>query len=232
MTKIDVGWIDPGNVTGHFAHSIANQIADMQYFGAFGKVHASIGTSILAAGRNLVVEEFLRGDSDYLWMVDTDMVFNKGHWLKLVTMAEDMDADMVTGLAFIYKQPTGELIPSLFYQGVPDYEPDEYVIMQTLPENGSEIAACGLASALVHRRVFETLEAPRHEGYRWFDQIIMPSGRMSGEDVQFFHRARQAGFTLRVCTEAKTSHIKEVGMGEKEFLKHMELKKVPLSEIM
>jgi hypothetical protein len=212
MTKIDIGWVDPGYVSGHFTHSIIRQAVDMQYFEALGGVHASVGSSLIAAARNSVVDEFLKGDSEWLWFVDSDMVFNIGHWLKLINMADDTGADMVTGLAFIFKQPGSKLLPSAFLEG-----PDGLYLPHDLPENGQELAACGLATVLINRRVFEKLEAPRQASYRWFDQIVFPNGQMSGEDTQFFVRAREAGFSLRISMEATTKHVKETGMGLEEY---------------
>lgn len=226
MERVDIGWVDPGYVSGHFTRAIAKQAVDMEYFGIMGDVHAAHGTSILAKGRNAVVAEFLEGDSDYLWFVDTDMTFSHGHIIDLMNMAKETRADMVTGLAFIFRHGD-QPVPSIFYEGGPPFYPEGTLLLNhgQLPEDGQEIAACGLASALIHRRVFEALEAPRHPDYRWFDQIIMPSGNMSGEDTQFFHRARAAGFILRACTTARTMHIKEVGIGVAEWEKYLELMK-------
>lgn len=192
----------------------------MEYFKALGNIHVSTGVSLLAMGRNELVKMFLKGDSEWLWSVDTDMVFDKGHWLKLVTMAQETGADMVTGLAFMYKN--GALIPSAFYT-MPDGEEFEIGTSNQLPVHGEELAACGMASVLINRRVLEALEAPRHEDYRWFDQIVGKSGRMSGEDTQFFMRAREAGFTLRINTEAETWHMKDFGLGREDFIKQKEL---------
>lgn len=218
--KIDIGWCARDNVHSNFAASIAGQAADMQYFEALGNIHATTGVSLLARGRNLNVVEFLKGDSDWLWAVDTDMMFDKGHWLKLYNMAEETGADMVTGLTFIFHN--GRLIPSLFYENTMDGA----LVKDgnNLPDNGAEVAASGMASVLIHRRVFEGMEPARHPDYRWFDQTLTEQGRMSGEDTHFFTRAREAGYTLRVCTEAETWHMKSVGLGKGDFLKQRELR--------
>jgi GT2 family glycosyltransferase len=218
--KIDVGWIDPGYVTGHFAHSISSSIAQMQYHECFGNVHR-LSSSLPTAGRNLLVDEFLKGDSDWLWMVDADMVFDQGHPMKLWEAASDNDAEMVSGLAFIFwenKQP----VPSYFLE-------DEHgalnIVYNAIPDSACEVAATGLASSLIHRKVFEALTPPRHPKYRWFDQIELIANveGLSGEDTQFFVRAREAGFKLILEPTAETWHVKNVGIGKADFYRFWEL---------
>lgn len=224
--KIDVAWIDPGHTPGHFTHSIAASVADMEYFGCLGKVHR-FGTSMPNLGRNILVRDgFLRGDSEWLWMVDSDMVFDKGHVMKLWQTAMDLDVKMVSGLAFIFKDQEIP-IPSYFLEGGPGtpYPAGELHLINAVPDGPMEVAATGLASSLIHREVFENMQAPRHEEYRWFDQITLPGNpTLSGEDTQFFVRARSLGYRLILEPRALTKHLKYVGIGMPEFERHWELR--------
>lgn len=211
--KIDIAWCDPEFVSGHFAHSLATTIRDMEYHGCAGRVFRHSAPQQNSA-RNANVTEFLEhSDSPWLWMVDADMVVDKGHVMKLWIAANEHEADMVTGLAFIWKE--GRLaVPSIFYE---NDEGEMGQIPRHIPESGTEVAACGLASVLIHRRVFEGLEAPRHPDYRWFDlvpnqDIGINGTEMTGVDVQFFKRARNAGFKLIVEPGAETWHLEDLAV--------------------
>ena len=213
-----MAWIDPGNPDGFFAQRMAEHAADMEYHGCYSRViRASASQPNMA--RNNVVREFLEGDEPWLWTVDADVVTDKGHPMKLWLAAQDYEADMVSGLNFLWKHNT-TVVPAFFYERGQTLE-QRY---NWLPEHGSEIAACALGSVLIHRRVFEAMPPARTEEYRWFD--MLPEGEMGindgtgmvGTDVQFFLRARRLGFKLIAATDAKTTHIELMGVDEAAFI--------------
>lgn len=225
VEQIDVGWIDPGYTTGHFTHSISSSIADMVYFGCFGNVHR-MATSLPALGRNMIVEQgFLPQGADWLWMVDSDMVFDKGHVMKLWHTAQDMGVKIVSGLSFIFKKRS-QPVPSYFIKSDGKFYPkDQLQMMNHIPEEPTIVEATGLASSLIHRDVFEAMQAPRHEDYRWFDQIPLENNpTLSGEDVQFFIRAKELGFDTVLDPNAETWHVKDVGVGKQDFYRFWELR--------
>jgi len=223
---ISIGWIDPGNVEGEFAHSLASVVGAMSYFGCLGEIHRG-SSSRPNASRNMLVQEFLDTDHPWLWMVDSDMVFSEqDHPMRLWSTASEHGADMVSGLTFIFhnfNQPT----PSIFIE----QDGEIARIMNRVPKEPMEIRACGLASVLIHRRVFEALEAPRHSSMRWFDEVELPQAEgISGEDVAFFVRATDLGFKLMIDPEARTQHIKKIGVGYNDFLRFWELREILGSE--
>lgn len=219
---IDVGWSDHGTTAGLFTASIGATIRDMEYFGCMGKIHR-VRSSIPTHSRNEVVRLFLEGEANWLWLVDADMVFDKGHPMKLYQTAIENNVKMVSGLAFIF-QNQNQPIPSIFY-----CDPDNPAMLGLshayLPDKPREVAATGLASALIHREVFETMGPVRDEKYRWFDILedVTNNNGMAGEDVQFFVRARNLGFALFVDPDAETWHIKEIGIGKQDFLNWREM---------
>ena len=224
MEKIDCAWIDPGYVSGNFAWSIASAMADLEYFGSYGAVYR-FATSLPALGRNILVEKFLEGDSEWLWMVDSDMVFDKGHVMKLWETAQDHDVKIVSGLAFIFKDRS-QPIPSYFTEGDGVTFPvGELHLMNVVPDEPQVVVATGLASSLIHRDVFEAMEPARHKDYRWFDQIFLPGNTaLSGEDTQFFIRAREIGFETVLDPKAETWHMKYVGVGRADFDRFWEIR--------
>lgn len=216
--KIAVAWIDPEYVTGFFAHEIAKQIADLEYHGALGEI-IRVSASQPNMARNNVVREFLATDNEWLWTVDADQLHDKGHPMKLWLAAQDYEADMVAGLLFLWKE-NQYVVPAYFFEDGKVLRMD----YNRLPEHGSEIAASGLGSVLIHRRVFEAMPPARTEEYHWFD--VLPEREMGidgdgmvGTDVQFFLRARRLGFKLIAATEAKTSHLEFMGVNEDAWVK-------------
>jgi hypothetical protein len=168
----------------------------------------------------MVIAEFLTTDSEWLWMVDSDMVFSeRDHPMRLWATASEHGADMVSALNFIFhnaNQPT----PSIFTESKGKIGR----VMNKVPTKPMEIRACGLASVLIHRRVFEAMGAPRHKDMRWFDEIPLPQAEgLAGEDVQFFVRATDLGFKLMVDPDARTQHIKKIGIGVDDFHRYWQL---------
>ncbi len=217
--KIDIAWCDPGYTSGHFAHSIASAAADMEYFGTMGKIHR-LSTSLLARGRNVLVDEFLHGDSDWLWCVDSDMAFDKGHVMKLWNTAQDEDVKIVSGLAFIFKNGD-QPVPSYFIRN-----PDSGVlglVYYPIPEVPMTVEATGMASVLIHRDVFFDIEPARHGDYRWFDQTVV-EGKMQGEDVHFHQQAKKAGYKTVLDPNAETWHVKDIGIGRESYDRFWEMK--------
>lgn len=219
--RVDIAWIDPGYTSGHFAHSIAMAAAELQYFGAFGRAHR-MAASIPAAGRNALVAEFLKFDSEWLWMVDADMVFSHGHPIQLLETAQDMGVKIVSGLAFIWRKQE-QPVPSYFLEGDGKFYPtgELHLVENKIPDEPTEVAATGLATSLIHRDVFEAMQPLRDEHYRWFDYPMMPPNQhVMGEDTQFFVRARQLGFDVVLEPRAETWHVKEHGVGRDAFEKY------------
>ena len=220
--RIDVGWIDPDRVHGNFAQNMAVQIRDMEYHGCMGKPFRASAPQPNEARNNLVNQFLTESDSPWFWMVDTDQVFDKGHVMKLWTVANEYGADMVTGLVFIFKEGN-QPVPSLFYTHP---ETGEYWQgADYIPDGPSEVAACGLGSVLVHRKVFEVMQYARHPKRRWFDSLdVTPNDNLDGTDVQFFHRARELGYTLFVEPAAEAWSIEEIGVGRADFERYHELR--------
>lgn len=225
MERIDIGYIDPGYTIGEFAHNLAATAADMSYFGCLGRIHR-VPSSLPALGRNMVVEAFLGGDSEWLWFVDSDMMVDKGHPMKLWHTAQDTGAKIVSGLAFIFEAKT-QPIPSYFLISDGKFYPKgQLQLMNVVPDGPAVVAATGLASTLIHREVFEAMEAPRHRDYRWFDQIPLEDNpTLSGEDTQFFLRAAKLGYVTILDPNAETSHMKTVPVNRQSFDRYWELRR-------
>lgn len=221
--RIDIGFCHPGYVEGRFAASLAATARDLEYHGAMGMIH-QIESSLLVHARNAVVESFLTtSSSPWLWFVDSDMVFDVGHPMKLWEVASEYDVKMVSGLAFIFKDGQ-QPVPSIFYPGDPD--PNELrMAINKIPDGPIKVEATGFASVLIHRDVFEAMQPARHPKHRWFDLLdnITANDGIAGEDVGFFVRAKEFGFDLMINPDAETGHIKAITISRQDFDRYWEL---------
>lgn len=217
--RIDIGWIDPEYVAGEFAHHLAIMVRDMEYHGCAGKIFRHSAPQPIAA-RNALMQEFLdTSDSPWLWLIDADILVDKGHVMKLWLAAQDYEADIVTGLSMIWKERR-LVVPSLFY------EQDDHLILRHnfIPEAGTEVAAAALSTVLIRRKVIETMQAPRTSDCRWFDflpeiEIGITGNEMAGIDVQFFVRARALGFKMIVEPNAVGTSLENLVIGYNEWRK-------------
>lgn len=183
------------------------------------------GTGGIVSARNQAVEQFLaERDSEWLWWVDTDMGFRPDTVDRLLYHADPAKRPVMGGLCFSHyetgvdgmggmrAQPT----PTLFQwvqvgegqQGFTaqlDYPRDQVV----------KVAATGSACILVHRDVFEKLGVA---GPLWYTPLRNPStGQLLSEDLSFSARCAAAGIPVHVHTGVKTTHLKEVWLGEEDY---------------
>jgi hypothetical protein len=69
------------------------------------------------------------------------------------------------------------------------------------------------------------MQPARHGSYRWFDLLLDTTSNegVSGEDTQFFIRAKEIGYDLMINPDAETWHIKEIGIGRSDWERYWEL---------
>lgn len=205
--KITTAWVDPEKVSGWFAQSIAAQTRDMEYFNCAGKILRYSASQQIDA-RNQICRIFTEETDDtWLWFVDADMMFDKGHVMKLWETASEYDVKIVSGLAFIDRE---KAIPSVFYR-----EANKLISLYNyIPKEPTQVAATGMASMLIHRDVLETMQPAREEGRRWFDMLTaedvgVDNTTPMGMDTAFCLRAGNAGFPMMLNPHARTRHLEE-----------------------
>ena len=174
----------------------------------------SIGVTertLVDTARNLLVKEFLATDSEWAFWMDADMVLPKETIVRLLEVAKEKDAKMVTG---IYYQRGNKHFPvcwlrtdttedgsKVLHENPDEYDANEYIGMYALPgpeaKEPFEVRTAGMGCVLIHRSVFETLSFP------WFKFI---DGKCS-EDFYFFVTAGKKGFKLWADPSLDLGHI-------------------------
>ena len=147
---------------------------------------------------NMGIEEMIRVDAAWAWLIGDDHVFPRDVIVKLLRH----DVDIVVPLCAKRGPPFSLVCMNeelgADEQGRPLYRTMEY---RELPDEDSglfEVASAGTAGMLVKRHVFEELGSP------WFSNS---DGFTVNEDMEFCRRAREAGFKILVDPGTAIGHL-------------------------
>lgn len=215
---IMVGFIHPGEVRGEFASSLfitARSIPEVA-----GMAVRQSGPRVGPA-RNQIVREFLHSKMEWLLFIDSDMIWSPDDVKYVASVADKDERPIVGGLCFA--DQAGQLFPTLYAadENGQFHVALEYPIDKVVPVDGT-----GAAFLLVHRRVYEEMQAAEPENrHPWFMDQIMPDGSDRGEDLTFCERATAAGFPIYVDTRAKIAHVKQRYLTEEEYFRQKELQR-------
>ncbi|MFO7294000.1 MAG: glycosyltransferase [Acidimicrobiia bacterium] len=210
-----IAWLSPGTVAHDFCRSLANVIA-AEPDRIAGQIPLPSGPN-LSASRNKVVRMFLNHtDAEWLWMLDSDMVFPPDTLARLLDVADPEESPIVGGLCFGQRTTEGrvEYFTTMFSR----VDGDIYRL-ETWPEDTLlTVAATGTACLLVHRSVFEALKELYPEPLPWFAEEVNEQGGLHSEDVTFCFRAAKAGFPVKVHTGVKIGHVKPRVIDDQTYL--------------
>jgi len=207
-----LGYIHAGDVRAEFMRSVLDVTAGPDADRKIGGVLDATAGSLIAKARNLLVQQFLSTAREWLWMVDTDVVFSQRALPLLAEIADAATSPVVTGVVQIVKAD-GTRFPSVFSLDVlsPGGMRIEPLPMAGWPRSESfTVDACGAACLLVHRSVFAKIAAG--DGPVWFLPIEVDNG-LVGEDVSFCMRAGAVGARPVVAARVLCGHVKPVVIG-------------------
>jgi GT2 family glycosyltransferase len=218
--KVSIGWLDPGQVDGMFAMSIASVYANrLDRIDALLRVEAG---GLLSRGRNELVARFITtSTAEWLLMIDSDEQLSLEAFDKLVGAMHDKDRPIVAGLYFgawpgeFYPQA----VPLIFnrVEGSTRFLP----VMDYPVNKVIRIDSAGTGCLMIHRSVFEAFqaEATPHEGKTWCWFRDMPvNGDWFSEDHFFCARAIELGFPIHAHTGATLPHRKRFWLTEAHHL--------------
>jgi GT2 family glycosyltransferase len=167
--------------------------------------------------RNDMAEVFLdQSDAEWLWIVDSDMGFERDTLQRLLRAADPVERPVVAGLYLAAEQVSSDGLggwqivpyPVVFEWREDDAGVEGFVRLPDVPKDQVVRAAgAGTGCMLVHRTVLEKVGA---SGERWFDQIRYANGQIVSEDLSFCARLRREGIPLHVDTGVRLSHHKSI----------------------
>ena len=217
-----IGYIHPGasasfGIRPEFMASVLSVLHDEGTFSLIGGISEVSAGAVVPLARDVLTLRFLASGCDWLWCVDTDMVFTPGVLAGLWVSADEEKAPVVSAVCPV--QDAGRVWPSAYRLGDEMNGAGELVIerLDTLPEMEGlvQVAACGAACVLIHRGVFDAISRAEEWGTlgRWW-QPIETAQAVLGEDVSFCLRAAASGVPVHVNTNVTTGHVKAVMIGE------------------
>lgn len=193
--------------------------------------------------RNMLVEDFLKSDYEYILFVDSDATWSPRAIERLV----ERERDVICGVFFKRDIPP---VPTIGTDGGSSIEGrrmydfgvtmraikrtvdaaelwEQHVVNDlVLPmERGKDllqIDGCGMHFVLVKREVVERIEKP------WFACTT----RGAGEDFYFCRKVAEAGFDLWCDLTVYTGHINgALNIGLRQFLMYYEGREMPEEEV-
>lgn len=217
--KVVVGYCAGPEVTRPFHRSFV----DLIFYDEIGQRRLRDGGGVLdwesgvnvASARNAICEKFLKESrAEWLWMLDTDMVFRPDTLERLLEHA-DADKSPIVG-ALCFGVDKGQYFPTLY--DLTGTEDDVQFVRYDAwaPDSMMQVFATGAACLLIHRAALEAVRdfQPPHrstpgfsDAFPWFQETDF-NGRVMGEDITFCLRAGTAGLPVHVNTAVQVGHVK------------------------
>ena len=190
-----------------------------------GYVAMKCGTDGLADARNKAVRLFLKENlADWLFWIDTDMGFAADTVERLLAAADPVERPVVGGLAFTQKEEEPDQMggwrcraaPTVFDWTVLDDGQMGFSVHWNYPPDALvRVGGTGAACLLVHRGVFERIEA---EYGTWYDRVPNTTTKqVVSEDLSMCLRAGALSIPVHVHTGVKTTHQKTLWLAEDDY---------------
>jgi glycosyltransferase involved in cell wall biosynthesis len=223
------------NVTYSWHHSMIELIGyDLCHEGRIirgGYVAMKCGADGHADARNKAVKLFLQEDrAEWLFWIDTDMGFAPDTVERLLEAADPLERPMVGGLAFTQREEESDGLggwrcraaPTVFdWTVLDDGQMGFTVRWKYPPDQLTRVGGTGAACALVHRSVFERLEAARAANPKlgfWYDRVPnTTTSQLVSEDLSMCLRAGALDIPIWVHTGVKTTHQKILWLAEDDY---------------
>lgn len=209
-TSVVIAYPCNGNIHVRFHRSI---IALMEYdrFQGWDNLLAEkavVSGANISKARNELVEWFLNEtDGEWLWFIDTDMVFEPDTLPRLLCAAQVAGADVIGGLCCMIDDNDGP-IPTIYQLG--NFGQGEITrVVFDFEENAlMQVAATGGACLLIKRQVLETIRDRTPDNpWPWFSETVI-NGNWVSEDIHFCLLANSCGHPVFVDCTTQIGHAK------------------------
>lgn len=203
--------IDPGEVNGAYTQSLVKMVTySMQFPGLVAGYVRRTGGPRVYAHRDALVRHFLNEtDASWLLQIDSDMVFHHTLLQSLISIADPQDRPIVAGHCYMLRGESGPL-PTMWAEDPNGRGPIDLISQEGYPIGEViEVGATGGACILIHRSVFEKIQATNpNYPFPWYEETLV-GDKPIGEDITFCIRARQHGFPIFVHTGLDIGHMKQ-----------------------
>lgn len=150
---------------------------------------------VVINGRNMIREEFLKGDWEYLYYLDSDVVGPKNQLEALLRHKKQL----ITGvyLNFFTDKTGKEQVAPVLFVDVGDGKAKMLHMAQILRPRLIKVKLAGMGNCLIAREILEQVS------FRGLESV-----EFGGEDTAFFLDARERGWDLWCDTSVLCWHVK------------------------
>lgn len=153
--------------------------------------------SLVYNSRNDLAMQAIQTGFDWVFWLDSDMVFQQDILVRMLEVAREKDLDFLSGLYFRRVQPyTPVAFDHLEVNENGDCEWSEF---EELPQSLFEVGGCGFGGVLVKTAVLAKVQEK-------FGNMFFPIAQM-GEDLSFCWRARQCGYKVWMDPTIVLGHV-------------------------
>jgi hypothetical protein len=226
-----VAYVHSNDVSYSWYHSMIEMVGwdmahDMRVLRG-GYIAMRCGTDGLPEARNRAVKEFLaEKQAEWLFWIDTDMGFPADAVDRLLEVADPVDRPVVGGLCFAWREETADgsggwrckASPTVFdWLNLEDERQMGFAVRWDYPTDTlTRVGGTGSACILIHRSVFERIEA--RYGPVWYDRVPnTTTGQVLSEDLAMCLRAGTLDIPVWVHTGVKTTHAKQMWLSETDY---------------
>lgn len=235
-----VAYVHSRDVTYSWHHSMIELVGwDLTHEGRVmrgGYISMKCATDGLTDARNKAVKLFLEEDrADWLFWVDTDMGFAPDTLDRLMEAADPVERPIVGALAFTQREeaPDGMggwrclATPTVFdWTALDDGQMGFNVRFNYPPDTLTRCAGTGSACILIHRSVFERIQA--EYGPIWYDRIFNSTmGKLTSEDLSLCLRAGALNIPVHVHTGIRTTHQKVLWLQQDDYYAQVAQSRIP-----
>ena len=152
--------------------------------------------ALIYTSRNDLATMAIHSNADYVFWLDSDMVFKPDTLIRMMDTLKKNDLDILTGLYFRRVPPYSPvLFDRLDINGNVCYWSE----FKDIPEGLFEVGGCGFGCVLMKTDVFFDVQGK-------FGQMFAPIAN-NGEDIAFCWRARECGFKIYCDPSIICGHV-------------------------
>lgn len=152
--------------------------------------------SLIYTSRNSLAMMAIQMDADFVFWLDSDMVFKSDTLVRMMDTLKKNDLDILTGLYFRRVPPYS---PVLFDKLEQNGEITEFSEFNKIPDELFEVGGCGFGCVLMKTDVFFDVQSK-------YGNMFAPMGN-NGEDVAFCIRARECGYKIYCDPSIVCGHV-------------------------
>ena len=153
--------------------------------------------SLVYNSRNDLAMQAIQTGFDWVFWLDSDMVFQQDILVRMLKVAREKDLDFLSGLYF---RRTVPYTPVAFdHLEVNENGDCEWSEFEELPQSLFEVGGCGFGGVLVKTEVLAKVQEK-------FGNMFFPIAQM-GEDLSFCWRARQCGYKVWMDPTIVLGHV-------------------------